>query len=166
MKEKKYYINKPIDTPKGPTSSHVLSLTSSNKSSQIETPLFNSNAAPSIESNVSSRLGGSRSKSINLNNRQVDELVEQVIFDLEQLKKGKNYLEEYQNTCRELLSAIIDYNNSGNIYCYKGESTKHEEKCKIITELCWKLITSGKYSPNLFTIIMKIFKDRTTEGDC
>jgi hypothetical protein len=84
----------------------------------------------------------------------------------EQLKKGKNYLEEYQNTCRELLSAVIDYNNSGIIYHYKGESTKHDEKCIRITELCWDLITSGRYSPNLFTIIMKIFKDRTTEGDC
>ena len=165
MKEKKYYVNKPIDTPKGPTSSRVLSLTSSNKSNQIETPLINSNAAPSIESNLSSRLGESISKSINLNDQQIDELVEKVILDLEQLKKGKNYLEEYKNTCKELLSAVIDYNNSGNIYCYKGESTEHEKQCRKITTLCWDLITSGRYSPNLFTIIMKIFKDETTEED-
>ena len=159
---KKLYTNEPTCKP-GHSISHESS--SSNNSSQLKESLQNSNAAPSINYRLSSgKLPGSISKSVFLNNQQLDELVNQIIYYLKELRSGEKYLEEYLNTYKELLSTILDYNNKGNMYRYKGVLAEHDEICKTINKLCDKLIERG-YRANLFTILKKIFKEDNKDDD-
>jgi ferritin len=96
--------------------------------------------------------------------KHIDELLEETLECLLEMKKKSNKINAFINKSKELMIAMHDYIIYNHIYWYKNDYDKHDNKVEEILTVCEELQKKG-YSSNLFFFIRNILNPNTQNNE-